>query len=158
MCSNFNLWVIFMHRLLTVINLWFSKLILSDSDYFEFNLKSLFTDKDQSQSATLGMGAMNVAMTFVSLALIGRKSDPANCLYPSYLRQKRPDGKFWWSRVSLWWSAWQSFYLQASLLLWVGMERNWNEWKRKWRWSWHDRQEENNDFVPNIFCSHGLKW
>jgi len=33
-------------------------------------------DKDQSQSATLGMGAMNVAMTFVSLALIekaGRK-------------------------------------------------------------------------------------
>ena len=30
-----------------------------------------FTDSAQSQSATLGMGAMNVAMTFVSLALIG---------------------------------------------------------------------------------------
>ena len=28
-------------------------------------------DPTQSQSATLGMGAMNVAMTFVSLALIG---------------------------------------------------------------------------------------
>ena len=29
------------------------------------------SDPSQSQSATLGMGAMNVAMTFVSLALIG---------------------------------------------------------------------------------------
>ena len=58
-------------------------------------------------------------LLYLSRSLVGNQHqhDPANCLYTSYLRQKRPDGKFWWSRVSLWWSAWQSFYLPASLLL-----------------------------------------
>ena len=90
------------------------------SVYNSFRTCSL--DSSQSQSATLGMGAMNVAMTFVSLALIGEMNhrlghtDYHVIIFP---HQRKLDGKFWWFPASASCSAWPYFSSPVSLLLWV---------------------------------------
>ena len=87
------------------------------------------SDPSQSQSATLGMGAMNVAMTFVSLALIGELM-VMMMIYPpstvisswSYPHQRKRGERCWWSPDSVSCCAWQFFSSPASLLLWVSIK------------------------------------